>query len=45
MGVTTAELGYTVNALVDGAYASDYYIGGRKIDLTIMGNKQFKEKE
>jgi HAE1 family hydrophobic/amphiphilic exporter-1 len=38
MGVNTAELGYTVNALVDGAYAGDYFIGGEKIDMTIMGN-------
>ncbi len=44
MGVTTAELGYTVNALVDGAYASDYYIGGRKIDLSILGNNRFAER-
>src|SRR5690606_5837294 len=26
------------NALVDGAYAADYFIGGDKIDLTIVGN-------
>ena len=38
MGVDAAALGYTVNALVDGAYATDYYIGGDKIDLTIMGD-------
>jgi HAE1 family hydrophobic/amphiphilic exporter-1 len=44
MGVSTAELGYTVNALVDGAYASDYFIGGRKIDLTIIGNERFAER-
>jgi hydrophobic/amphiphilic exporter-1 (mainly G- bacteria), HAE1 family len=41
MGVSTEELGYTVNALVDGAYASDYYEGGKKIDLTIIGNPDF----
>ena len=44
MGVSTAELGYTVNALVDGAYASDYFIGGRKIDLSILGNQRFSER-
>lgn len=38
MGVNTEDLGYTVNALVDGAYAGDYFIGGEKIDMTIMGN-------
>ena len=36
-GAHAADLGYTVNALVDGAYASDYYLGGDKIDLTIIG--------
>ncbi len=38
MGVDATTLGYAVNALVDGAYATDYYIGGDKIDLTIMGD-------
>ncbi|HEX6987008.1 MAG TPA: AcrB/AcrD/AcrF family protein, partial [Planctomycetaceae bacterium] len=28
MGVSAADLGYTVNALVDGAYAGDYFLGG-----------------
>ena len=37
MGVNATSLGYTVNALVDGAFATDYFIGGDKIDLTIMG--------
>ncbi|GAA5509760.1 efflux RND transporter permease subunit [Novipirellula caenicola] len=38
MGVDASSLGYAVNALVDGAFASDYYIGGDKIDLTIVGS-------
>ena len=38
MGVTSADLGYTVNALVDGAYASDYFDGSTKIDLIIRSN-------
>jgi HAE1 family hydrophobic/amphiphilic exporter-1 len=41
MGVTAEDLGYAVDALVDGAYATDYYLGGDKIDLTIMGEEQF----
>jgi HAE1 family hydrophobic/amphiphilic exporter-1 len=53
MGVTAADLGYAVNALVDGAYASDYYpdsfgseqmglkFGGDKIDLTIVGSEEY----
>lgn len=37
MGFDTAQLGYAVNALVDGAYAGDYYLDGDKIDVTIKG--------
>lgn len=37
MGMSTSELGYAVNALVDGAYAGDYYLEGDKIDVTITG--------
>ncbi|TWT79828.1 Multidrug export protein AcrF [Planctomycetes bacterium CA13] len=40
MGVNATSLGYAVNALVDGAFAADYYIGGDKIDLTIVGNPE-----
>lgn len=44
LGVTAADLGYTVNALVDGAYATDYFINGDKIDLTIIGQQRFAER-
>ena len=44
MGVNPSSLGYTVDALVDGAYATDYYIGGDKIDLVILGSEQFVER-
>ena len=37
MGVSSTDLGYTVDALVDGAYATDYFLDGDKIDLTIKG--------
>ncbi len=37
LGVTSRDLGYAVNALVDGAYAADYFLDGEKIDLVIMG--------
>jgi HAE1 family hydrophobic/amphiphilic exporter-1 len=37
MGVNATDLGYTVDALIDGAYATDYYSGGNKIDLSILG--------
>lgn len=38
MEITAEDLGYTVNALVDGAYAADYFDGGTKIDLSIVGD-------
>ena len=41
LGVNAADLGYIVDALVDGAYASDYYQGGDKIDLTLIGQEEF----
>jgi HAE1 family hydrophobic/amphiphilic exporter-1 len=41
LGVDATELGYTVNALVDGAYAADYFKGGDKIDLVILGAPQY----
>lgn len=41
MGVSATDLGYTVDALIDGAYATDYYIGGDKIDLVIIGNEDY----
>lgn len=40
MGMSANELGYTANALIDGAYAGDYYLGGDKIDLTIKGRDE-----
>ncbi|OYP37067.1 efflux RND transporter permease subunit [Rhodopirellula sp. MGV] len=38
MGIDTTNLGYVVDALVDGAYAGDYFVGGDKIDMTIKSN-------
>jgi HAE1 family hydrophobic/amphiphilic exporter-1 len=40
MGMDATALGYAVNALVDGAFAADYFVGGDKIDLTIIGHPQ-----
>lgn len=37
VGISSSELGYAVNALIDGAYVTDYYVGADKIDLVIMG--------
>jgi HAE1 family hydrophobic/amphiphilic exporter-1 len=41
MQVNTTDLGFAVNALVDGAYASDYFLDGKKIDLTVMADERF----
>jgi len=41
MQVSSADLGFTANALIDGAYAGDYYLLGKKIDLTIIGEERF----
>lgn len=37
VGISNDELGYNISALVDGAYAADYYMDGDKIDLVIKG--------
>lgn len=44
MGISASELGYTVDALVDGAYAGDYFVAGDKIDLTIIGKDAFDRR-
>ncbi len=43
MGISSAELGYAANALIDGAYTSDFYLDGKKIDLTVIGEERFAE--
>ncbi|NND96313.1 MAG: efflux RND transporter permease subunit [Pirellulaceae bacterium] len=44
MGVDATAMGYAVNALVDGAFAADYFVGGDKIDLTIIGNPKLASR-
>ena len=44
LGVDASSLGYTVDSLVDGAYAGDYFVGGRKIDMTVMGEEQYASR-
>jgi HAE1 family hydrophobic/amphiphilic exporter-1 len=44
MGISAEEMGYTVDALVDGAYSGDYFIDGDKIDLTIKGGDAFASR-
>ncbi|MEM7559084.1 MAG: efflux RND transporter permease subunit, partial [Planctomycetota bacterium] len=41
IGFSAADLGYMVDAYVDGAYAGDYFVDGEKIDLTIKGQDAF----
>ena len=42
MGVSARDLGYVVDALVDGAYAADYFVGGHRVDLTLIGNPNYE---
>jgi HAE1 family hydrophobic/amphiphilic exporter-1 len=41
MGVSSLELGFTVNALIDGAYVTDYFLEGDKIDMTLVGKPDY----
>lgn len=40
LGINSVELGYAVNALIDGAYVTDYFVGGEKIDMVILADQQ-----
>lgn len=44
LGLTAADIGYIVDALVDGAYAGDYWHHGDKIDLVISGQEEYVER-
>jgi HAE1 family hydrophobic/amphiphilic exporter-1 len=41
LGISTAEMGYAINALVDGAFAGNYWHEGRQIDLVICGDAEY----
>ncbi|MCA9103680.1 MAG: efflux RND transporter permease subunit, partial [Planctomycetales bacterium] len=43
MQLSSADLGFAANVLVDGAYVSDYYLDGKKIDLTVTGEELFAD--
>lgn len=43
-GITASSIGYTVNALVDGAFAGEYWHEGRRIDLVIYGDDQYANR-
>ncbi len=42
LGISSGELGYTVNAMIDGAYVTDYFMGSDKIDLVLMGQESYR---
>lgn len=43
MEVSSRDLGFAANALIDGAYAGDYYLDGKKIDLSIVGREHYAD--
>lgn len=45
LGISNRELGYVVNTLIDGAYATDYFLGGEKIDLVLLGAKSYDARK
>lgn len=44
MQMSSSEIGFTVDALVDGAYVGDYFLEGKKIDLTLKGEEQYADR-
>jgi hydrophobic/amphiphilic exporter-1 (mainly G- bacteria), HAE1 family len=44
LGVTSTSIGYALNALVDGAFAGDYWHEGRRVDLVISGDEKYASR-
>jgi len=44
LGLTSADIGYITDALVDGAFAGDYWYEGDKIDLVVFGQSKYVER-
>ncbi|HIK94415.1 MAG TPA: efflux RND transporter permease subunit, partial [Planctomycetes bacterium] len=44
LGISASSIGYAVNALVDGAFAGDYWHEGRRIDLVIYGDDAYADE-
>lgn len=44
LGISSTSIGYAVNALVDGAFAGDYWHEGRRIDLVIYGDDEYADR-
>ena len=43
-GIRATDLGYTIDALIDGAYAGTYWHQGKEIDLVIHGEDRFSRR-
>jgi hydrophobic/amphiphilic exporter-1 (mainly G- bacteria), HAE1 family len=43
-GISSTSIGYAVNALVDGAFAGDYWYEGRRVDLVIYGDDEYADR-
>jgi HAE1 family hydrophobic/amphiphilic exporter-1 len=44
MRLDARQLGYMVDCLVDGSYATDYFLGSDRIDLVIKGDERFVQR-
>ena len=44
MRLDARQLGYIVDCLVDGGYATDYFLGSDRIDLVIKGDDRFVQR-
>ena len=44
VGISNQELGFLLNALVDGATVSEFQINGEEIDLTLRGEDQYASR-
>ena len=44
VGISSSSIGYAVNALVDGAFAGDYWHEGRRVDLVIYGDDEYANR-
>ncbi|TWT97765.1 putative efflux pump membrane transporter TtgB [Botrimarina colliarenosi] len=42
--MNATDIGFAVDALVDGAYVGDYFLEGKKIDLTVIGENRFADR-
>lgn len=41
MGFSSQQVGFAADALIDGAYVTDYYLGAKKVDLRVLGELRF----